>query len=51
MKRKLLERAAYDRAIAWENREIGIEWLKNKVSASPEDKRIPVLAESGVYFK
>lgn len=41
----------YDRAIAWDDPEIGIEWPDIKVIVSCKDKRAPVLAESDINFK
>lgn len=40
----------YDRAIAWNDPEIGIEWPDIEVIVSPKDKSAPVLAESDVNF-
>lgn len=40
----------YDRAIAWNDPEIGIEWPEIKPVVSPKDQRAPKLSESDVNF-
>lgn len=41
----------YDRAIAWNDPEISIEWPDIKVILSPKDRLAPLLAESDVNFQ
>ncbi len=41
---------AYDRAIAWNDPEIGIEWPALTAIVSPKDKAAPQLADSDVNF-
>lgn len=40
----------YDRAIAWDDPEIAIEWPDIKVIVSPKDKQAPKLKDSDVNF-
>lgn len=41
---------SYDRAIRWNDPEIGIEWPDIEVIVSPKDQRAPLLRESDVNF-
>lgn len=41
----------YDRAIAWDDPEIGIEWPDIKAIVSPKDKQAPFLTKSDVNFQ
>jgi len=40
----------YDRAIAWDEPEIGIEWPDIKAIVSPKDKQASLLKDSDVNF-
>lgn len=40
----------YDRAIAWDDPEIGIEWPNIEAIVSPKDKQAPLLKDSDVNF-
>jgi len=40
----------YDRAIAWNDPEIGIEWPDIQAIVSPKDKKAPLLKKSDVNF-
>ena len=40
----------YDRAIAWDDSEIAIEWPDIKAIVSPKDKQAPKLRDSDVNF-
>ena len=41
---------AYDRAIAWNDPEIGIQWPAIEAIVSPKDQAAPALAQSDVNF-
>ena len=41
---------AYDRAIAWNDPEIGIQWPSIEAIVSPKDQAAPILAQSDVNF-